>query len=106
MVLSRVALLVAFASLPLTSSKLDDESASDLALLQGTWRVVSWEKDGVVRRAEDMPGLRPVTFTNETFLWEGDPHPGTLRLDATSRPRRVDYTNALPDGSQSASYAG
>ena len=108
MSLARAALLVALGSLPSSGSKGDaaDETAKDLALLQGTWRVISWEKNGVLLEDDQLPALRPVTFSGGTFRWEGDPTSGTVTLDASTRPRRVDYTNGLDDGTQSVAYAG
>lgn len=82
-----------------------NDAAADLALLQGRWRVVSWESDGRILPKEAI-GIRIVEFSGGSFRWKGDSVSGTVALDASTRPKRVDYTDPRPDGSQGPVYHG
>jgi uncharacterized protein (TIGR03067 family) len=71
--------------------------------LQGTWRQVRYERDGIQEPLDDEQGWEPrVTFAGDTFvvtLADGStPIKGTYRLDPTREPKAMDLTDTFgPD---------
>jgi uncharacterized protein (TIGR03067 family) len=64
----------------------------ELARLQGTWKIVSYTKDGVELSAEDLKELPTVTFKGPDYRWSEGPRNGTIaRIDPTQKPKTIDY---------------
>jgi uncharacterized protein (TIGR03067 family) len=59
------------------------------ARFQGTWQVVSLEKNG---KSEDVPKGATMAFTGDKFQMKGSEsdYGGTFTLDPFKRPRRID----------------
>jgi uncharacterized protein (TIGR03067 family) len=71
----------------------------EMKKLQGTWKQIAYEKDGV-QDPLDEEGWEPkVTFTGDTFvvtLADGStPIKGTFKLDPTRQPKAVDWTDTF-----------
>ena len=83
--------LAAAAAVALAGRGLGGDPATEREKFQGTWAVVSLEKDGKV---EKLPaGRKPtMTFTGDKFQMRGGEadYGGTFTLDPTRRPRRID----------------
>jgi uncharacterized protein (TIGR03067 family) len=72
----------------------DEATKKDLDGIQGTWRMVSREKDG---KADAADAIKDVLMTNEgnKFSFKGSASgagamKGTLRLDASKKPKTMD----------------
>jgi uncharacterized protein (TIGR03067 family) len=72
---------------------LDEASKADLKKLQGEWVAIAMEENGE-KRPED--GLKKVKLTLKgdqwTFQREDDMLSGTIKLDATKKPKNSDAT--------------
>jgi len=69
----------------------------DLQVLQGTWKQIAYERDGV-KEPLDEQGWEPrVTFVGNTFvvtLADGScPIKGTFKLDPTRGPKALDFSD-------------
>jgi uncharacterized protein (TIGR03067 family) len=62
--------------------------------LDGTWRVVSSEKDGAEQPPDQIPDRLLLTFTAGNFERGGGPRGTVQRLDTTTTPKQVDYRHA------------
>ena len=70
----------------------------DLREFQGTWRQIAYARDGVTSPNDDEAGWEPVTtFTGDRFvvtLADGSsPLAGVFKIDPTTNPKSVDYTD-------------
>jgi uncharacterized protein (TIGR03067 family) len=80
----------------------DETTKKDLGQIQGTWRLVSRERDGKADPAEAIKGVL-VTHEGDKFSFTGSASgsgamKGTFKLDATKKPKAVDRMPA--DGPQ------
>jgi uncharacterized protein (TIGR03067 family) len=71
----------------------------DLERLQGTWKQIAYERDGVTEPLDEQ-GWDPITtFTGEEFvvtLADGSiPIKGTYRIDSTRNPKTVDWMDTI-----------
>jgi uncharacterized protein (TIGR03067 family) len=71
----------------------------DMARLQGTWRQIAYERDGVTEPPDEQGWDPQVTFTGDTFvvtLADGStPIRGTFKLDPTRDPKAADWTDTF-----------
>ena len=79
-----------------------DAVAEEMEKLQGTWRQIAHERDGVADPPEERGWEPRVTFTGDTFvvtLADGTTAiKGTFKLDPTQEPKAVDWTDTFgPD---------
>ena len=79
-----------------------DESATDLARLQGTWRQVDWEADGVARPEDELSaGVLTIIEGTEFFVRTTARElllAGSFVLDASTRPKSVTWKDSMgPD---------
>lgn len=97
-------LLIVFSALLLAciaflSSSFARDVHDDLKLLQGEWRVVAMEDDGVRASAKDVRGMRwrVEGRTLEACDPDEELRPwATVRLDSSTNPKQIDLT--LTDG--------
>ena len=68
---------------------------SEMARLQGTWRQIAYERDGVTDPPDEQGWQPRVTFAGDTFavtLADGSiAIRGTFELDPTRNPKAVDW---------------
>ena len=62
--------------------------------LDGTWRVVSSEKDGAEQPPDQLPDRLLLTFTAGNFERGGGPRGTIQRMDTTTTPKQIDYRHA------------
>lgn len=87
-------LSVTMKSRPATDNSQDSESTKDLALMQGTWILVSAMEDGTPL-SEDKVKQTTIVVKDNTFSFPGlaedvTSKAGTFTLDATKRPKQMD----------------
>ena len=70
-----------------------DAVKADLSKLEGTWRVISYQKDGVERDSDDIAAMDTVTFKARDYTWGDDETPsGSIDdIDPTQTPKRITY---------------
>jgi uncharacterized protein (TIGR03067 family) len=91
-------LIIAAVGLLLAADKPPEPAAQkDLERLQGTWNLVSAKKDGQPLAAEKVERTT-IVFEGNTFRFPGlaedvTSKEGTVRLDATKKPKRMDATS-------------
>jgi uncharacterized protein (TIGR03067 family) len=79
--------LLGFAPAP----KPKDDPKSELKKLQGSWRLVAFERDGVPRPVAASEPLRVVVSDQWSLRRDGELlNPRTLRLDPKKRPRQFE----------------
>jgi uncharacterized protein (TIGR03067 family) len=76
-----------------------DAIEEELERLQGTWKQIAYERDGVTEPLDEQ-GWDPITtFTGEEFvvtLADGSiPIKGTYRIDPTRNPKTVDWMDTI-----------
>lgn len=81
--------------IPVMSNRVSED---DLARLQGQWRQIGYERDGIVDPQDDEADWSPLsTFIGNRFvvtIADGStPIAGTFRLDPTSQPKSIDWTD-------------
>jgi uncharacterized protein (TIGR03067 family) len=62
--------------------------------LDGTWRVVSSEKDGTEQPPDQLPERMLLTFTTGSFERGGGPRGAIQQLDTKATPKQIDYRHA------------
>lgn len=76
-----------------------DAVADELRKFQGTWRQVTWKRDGVAEPPEEYGREPRATFAGETFvvtLADGTTAiAGTFAIDPTREPKAVDWTDTV-----------
>ena len=69
--------------------------------LQGAWRQIAYERDGVTDPPDEQGWDPRVTFTGDTFVVTradgSTPIRGTFKLDPTRDPKAVDWTDTFGD---------
>jgi uncharacterized protein (TIGR03067 family) len=87
---------------PVPQVKKDDLIKDDLANLEGKWRIVSLQVDGIELNAEDLALLGELTFTGRDYKWSDGSFPGTIEeIDPTQTPKRIAYK--YTDGAEKGS---
>jgi uncharacterized protein (TIGR03067 family) len=98
---SRVALLLLAPVACLVSllHAADDKAVDqELAKLKGTWKIVSYEKDGDKADADTLGALPTVTFDGRKYTWS-DGESGTIgAIDPGKKPKSIDYKATDADG--------
>jgi uncharacterized protein (TIGR03067 family) len=78
-------------AVPVKPAKKQDP-ARDLKKLEGTWRVISYEKNGLKYSAESLALMPLLTFKGSTYSWSDGGRPGKIvRIDANAKPKTLDY---------------
>lgn len=99
-----VILLFFFSQLSVASGS----NKSDLDQLQGTWKEVSAQYNGVDLPAEKLAGhvvtlvIKGDVLTETTVGQEDQPSRATIRLDPAKSPKEIDTTDKEPDPGQQA----
>ena len=98
----RALLLVTVGFLLAADAPKDDASKKDLEQLQGTWGLVSAERDGKKASEEEVKKVKLVVTGNKFRFLEGSEvgtsAEGTFTLNATKKPKATDSTaNSGPD---------
>jgi uncharacterized protein (TIGR03067 family) len=82
------------------ANRLEVKMTADLEKLQGTWHIASLEIDG-----NSMPATGSITIDGDGFTTSamGAEYSGTIRIDASKRPKRFDlvFTTGPHAGSRS-----
>ena len=75
------------------------EISEEMERLQGTWKQVGYERDGVTEPLDESGWEPRSTFAGDTFivtLADGStPIRGTFKLDPTRNPKTVDWTDTF-----------
>jgi uncharacterized protein (TIGR03067 family) len=76
-----------------------DAVTEEMKKLQGTWKQIGYERDGVTEPLDEQGWEPRVTFTGDAFvvtLADGSiPIKGTYKLDPTQQPKFVDWTDSI-----------
>jgi uncharacterized protein (TIGR03067 family) len=76
-----------------------DEIAAELERLQGTWKQIGYERDGVTEPLDELGWGPRTTFVGDRFvvtLADGSiPIKGTFKIDPTRNPKTVDWTDTI-----------
>jgi len=82
-----------------------DPSANDLEAMQGDWAVVEYVADGVKSEDDNAQSLfRTIKGDHYTvFLFDKALGSGTIKLDATQKPKHID---SLPDKMPGKAFLG
>ena len=76
-----------------------DAIAEEMKKLQGTWKQIAYERDGVTEPLDEQGWEPRVTFTGDTFvvtLADGSiPIKGTYKLDPTRDPKTIDWADTV-----------
>ena len=76
-----------------------NEIAEEIERLQGTWKQIRYERDGVTEPLDEQGWEPRSTFVGDTFfvtLADGTiPIKGTYQLDPTRNPKTVDWTDTI-----------
>jgi len=72
----------------------------EIKKFQGTWKQISYERDGVREPVDEEKGWEPrSTFSGNTFvvtIADGSiPIKGIFKLDPTREPKAIDYTDTF-----------
>ena len=72
---------------------------SDLKLIQGTWRQIAYERDGLKDPPDEQGWFPRGTFDGNAFvvtLADGSiPVKGTFKIDSTCQPKAIDFTDTF-----------
>ena len=81
------------------STSLRNEIAEEMAKLQGTWKQIGYERDGVAEPLDELGWEPRSTFVGDTFfvtLADGSiPIRGRYAIDPTRNPKTVDWTDTI-----------
>jgi uncharacterized protein (TIGR03067 family) len=76
-----------------------DAIEREMNKLQGTWKQIGYEKDGVAEPHDEEGWAPRLTITGDTFmvtLADGSiPIRGTYKLDPTRAPKTIDWTDTI-----------
>jgi uncharacterized protein (TIGR03067 family) len=76
-----------------------DSMTTDFEKIQGAWKQIAYERDGVKEPVDDEGWDPRVTFSGNTFvvtLTDGSvPIKGTFKLDPTQQPKFMDLTDTF-----------
>ena len=80
-------------------ASLRDAIAEEIKSLQGTWKQIGYEKDGVADPLDEQGWEPRLTITGDKFvvtLADGRiPFEGTYKLDPTRQPKAIDWTDTI-----------
>jgi uncharacterized protein (TIGR03067 family) len=81
------------------ATTLSDAVAEEMKKLQGTWKQVAYERDGLTEPSDEQGWDPRVTFTGDAYvvtLADGSiPIAGTYKLDPHREPKAVDWTDTI-----------
>ncbi len=81
------------------ATSLPDAIAEEMKKLQGTWKQIAYERDGMTEPPDEQGWEPRTTFAGDTFvvtLADGSvPIKGTYRLDPTRSPKTVDWMDSI-----------
>jgi uncharacterized protein (TIGR03067 family) len=93
---------VTMSGAPVPQVKKDDLIKDDLTKLEGKWRIVSLQVDGVELNQEGLAILGELTFSGRDYKWSDGSFPGTIEeIDPTQTPKRIAYK--IADGAEKGS---
>jgi uncharacterized protein (TIGR03067 family) len=73
----------------------EDKAKGDVAKMEGTWKIVSWEQDGQAVSEEDVKkAVMTVKGDRFTLTTPQQTTEGSLKLDSTKKPKEIDATPA------------
>jgi len=82
-----------------TDTTFSDAIAEEMKKLQGTWKQIAYERDGVTEPLDEQGWEPRVTFTGDAFvvaLSDGSiPIKGTYKLDPTRNPKTIDWSDTI-----------
>jgi uncharacterized protein (TIGR03067 family) len=93
-------LFAAMAVLPLAADeKKDDAAKEELKKLEGTWELVTAERDAVRMPADGPKGMKAVVKGNILTFAKGDEvfAESTIAIDPTKKPKTIDATSTKND---------
>lgn len=77
---------------PVPKNKLEDMIKEDIAKLEGKWRIVSYQIDGVERDAGYLADSPVLTFTGRDYKWSNGATAGTIEeIDPSEFPKKIAY---------------
>ena len=86
-----------------------DAIAEEIKSLQGTWKQIGYEKDGVAEPFDEQGWEPQLTITGDKFvvsLANGRiPFEGTYKLNPTRQPKAIDWTDAIGEHAGKTSLA-
>src|SRR5579872_7443761 len=83
---------VTMSGAPVPKQTKEDQIKEDLAKLEGTWRVVSYQTDGVERDTGGLANQSELIFSGRDYKWSSGASPGTIEeIDPTQFPKRIAY---------------
>jgi uncharacterized protein (TIGR03067 family) len=78
---------------------LEQPMSNDLEDLQGIWKQIAYERDGIKEPLDEQGWEPQTTFTGNSFVVtraDGSvPIEGTFRIDPTSQPKAMDLTDTF-----------
>src|SRR5262249_15948789 len=91
--LAALFLFASFSSLvPLPDAVDANPVEEDLAKLKGTWKVVSYEKDGLEDAdADSLAAFPTITFDGRQYTWANGVGGKIEAIDPTKKPKSIDY---------------
>jgi uncharacterized protein (TIGR03067 family) len=90
---------VEFRNIRLKAGSAKDTAADPLAPLQGTWEIVSLEKDGSAAPQDDIAGLTVmITGSGYKLINKDNVSKGTFTLDASKEPKQMDVQHQSENG--------
>jgi len=82
-----------------TGSAAKESTADPLGPLQGTWEIVSFEKDGTAAPQDDIAGLTVIiTGSSYKLINKDNVSKGTFSVDASKEPKQMDVQHQTESG--------
>jgi uncharacterized protein (TIGR03067 family) len=75
----------------------DDPVKDDLAKLEGKWKVVSYEEDGVKLSADELKDFPTLTNQGKQYSWSDGEGAGKFTIDPMKKPKQINYTITAGD---------
>jgi uncharacterized protein (TIGR03067 family) len=80
------------AAVPVKPAKKKQDPAQEIKKLQGTWRIIFYETDGITYSADRLAGLGLLTFKGSNYSWTSDATPGKIvQIDPNTQPKTITY---------------
>jgi uncharacterized protein (TIGR03067 family) len=83
----------------------EDLVKTELAKLEGTWKIVSYQRDGAEASAEDVDAMSTVTFKGLDYSFANGTKGKITMIDPTTSPKTVDYKNESDDKNEQSQAA-
>ena len=81
------------------NTSVPDAVTDEIVKLQGTWKQIAYERDGVTEPLDEQGWKPRVTFTGSSFVVtladSSIPIKGTYRVDPTRSPKTIDWTDTI-----------